>query len=76
MEQNGEKTEPSKEMLQKKLSAHDIWVKVNHEKLSDKDHKKLLFANGIIVPKQKELSCAICGFYCNNYHHSDSFYEK
>jgi hypothetical protein len=46
----------SKEMLHKKLSAHEIWVKVNHEKLSDKDHKKLLVDNGIIVPKQKEIS--------------------
>jgi hypothetical protein len=37
------------ENMDKKLSAHDIWVKAQKEGLSKEEYKKLLIENGIII---------------------------
>lgn len=42
----------SKELLGQKLSAHDVWVKVKNEKLSDEQYKQLLIDNGIVISKK------------------------
>ncbi len=37
-----------------KLSAYQIWKKVQNEKLSKSEYKKLLIENGILIEKNHE----------------------